>query len=80
MARGPEAGLAIADSISGRHALDGYPYLAAVRGYLLARLGLAAEAGQEFERAAASTGNAAERALFLRQAASARAADPDNVS
>jgi len=72
MANGPAAGLAIADSLAGERALRGYPHLPAVRGDLLAQLGRTEEARAEFERAAALTGNAGERDLFL-----ARAEQPD---
>jgi RNA polymerase sigma factor (sigma-70 family) len=67
-ANGPEAGLAIADALRDEPALRGYPHLPAVRGDLLARLGRTAEAAAEFERAAALTGNARERAVFLARA------------
>jgi predicted RNA polymerase sigma factor len=64
-AHGPARGLDIVDNLS----LPGYPLLPAVRGDLLARLGRAAEAKQEFQRAAAMTRNARERALFEARAA-----------
>jgi RNA polymerase sigma factor (sigma-70 family) len=54
----------IADAIE----LPQYALLPAVRGDLLARLGRADEARQEFERAAAMTRNARERQLFLARA------------
>jgi RNA polymerase sigma factor (sigma-70 family) len=63
-AHGPARGLAIVDTLS----LPGYPLVPAVRGDLLARLGRTAEAKQEFERAAAMTRNARERALFAARA------------
>ncbi len=69
MATGPAQGLAIADRVRSAGALNGYPQLAAVRGDLMARLGRAAEAHAEFEQAASLTGNARERALFLKRAA-----------
>jgi RNA polymerase sigma factor (sigma-70 family) len=59
-AYGPARGLEIVDALS----LPGYALVPAVRGDLLAKLGRAAEARQEFERAAAMTRNARERALF----------------
>ena len=68
MARGPAAGLAIADRLRNEPALESYHLLPSVRGDLLYRLGRFAEAGKEFERAAALTGNARERALLLRRA------------
>ena len=64
MAFGAAEGLVIADAVAASGQLGGYPYLPAVRGDLLARLGRDSEARQEFARAAALTGNAAERALF----------------
>jgi predicted RNA polymerase sigma factor len=60
----PAEGLAIVDAIE----LPQYALLPAVRGDLLARLGRADEARQEFERAAAMTRNARERQLFLARA------------
>ena len=69
MARGPSEGLAMVDDLVSQGALKGYPYLAAVRGDLLAKLGRAGEARQEFEQAASMTRNASERALFLGRAA-----------
>jgi RNA polymerase sigma-70 factor (ECF subfamily) len=71
LAEGPEAGLAIVDAVAGDSTLAGYAYLPAVRGDLLARLGRPEEAGAEFDRAAALTRNARERAIF-----SARARTP----
>jgi predicted RNA polymerase sigma factor len=67
-ASGPAAGLEIADALVGEKALRDYPHLPAVRGDLLAELGRTAEARAEFERAAALTGNARERELFLARA------------
>ncbi|MCW5610452.1 MAG: hypothetical protein KIS83_07175 [Rubrivivax sp.] len=69
MAAGPAAALPLVDALSGERLLQGYPWLPAVRGDLLARLGRAAEARAEFERAAAWTGNDRERALLLGRAA-----------
>jgi RNA polymerase sigma factor (sigma-70 family) len=69
MAVGPAEGLAVVDALSAEGNLRNYPMLPAVRGDLLAKLGRLAEARQEFERAAALTRNAAERALFLARAA-----------
>jgi RNA polymerase sigma factor (sigma-70 family) len=67
-AHGPARGLEIVDSLS----LPGYALLPAVRGDLLAKLGRAAEARQEFERAATLTHNARERVLFEARAAALR--------
>jgi len=69
MADGPAAALPIVDSLAGDPALRHYHLLPSVRGDLLARLGRNAEARAEFERAAAMTANAAERAHLLRRAA-----------
>ncbi|MGW5643114.1 sigma-70 family RNA polymerase sigma factor [Saccharopolyspora sp. NPDC003752] len=68
MARGPEAGLALVDSLGADPALQNYHLLPSVRGDLLARLGRGGEAKFEFERAAALTRNSAERAFLLRRA------------
>jgi RNA polymerase sigma factor (sigma-70 family) len=69
MADGPAAGLAIVDTLAGEPALRGYHLLQSVRGDLLERLGRRDEARAEFERAAAMTGNARERAHLLARAA-----------
>ena len=69
MASGPEAGLAVADSLVEAPALRGYHLLPAVRGDLLKKLGRFVEAREEFERAAALTQNARERALLEARAA-----------
>jgi len=66
---GPAAGLAIVDGLLAAGALPHYPQLPAVRGDLLAGLGRSREARTEFERAAALTRNAQERAIFLTRAA-----------
>ena len=68
MAHGPEAGLAIVDALRDEPTLARYHLLPTVRGDLLARLGRAAEARTEFERAAALTRNQAERRLLLERA------------
>ncbi|WP_203919098.1 RNA polymerase sigma factor [Rugosimonospora africana] len=67
-AYGPARGLEIVDGLN----LPGYPLMPAVRGDLLARLGRTGEARQEFERAAAMTRNARERALFEARATALR--------
>ena len=69
MADGPAAALPIVDSLADDPALRQYHLLPSVRGDLLARLGRHTEARAEFERAAAMTANAAERAHLLRRAA-----------
>ena len=72
MAFGPDAGLALADALNESGALQGYRLLPAVRGDLLEKLGRIAEARAEFERAAAMTLNARERAALLRRAVGCR--------
>ena len=64
MAEGPAAGLALVDALAGDEALRGYQWLPSVRGDLLEKLGRRNEARAEFERAAAMTANARERALL----------------
>ena len=68
MAFGPQAGLALVDTIASADALRGYHLLPSVRGDLLARLGRQDEARREFERAAAMTRNSRERDLLLQRA------------
>ncbi|MEV8631603.1 sigma-70 family RNA polymerase sigma factor [Streptosporangium sp. NPDC051023] len=68
MAYGPEAGLALADSLTADPTLRDYHLLPGVRGDLLIRLGRHAEARLEFERAASLTRNVAERAFLRRRA------------
>ncbi|MER5650260.1 sigma-70 family RNA polymerase sigma factor [Streptosporangium sp. NPDC002524] len=69
MARGPEAGLALVDTLVGEPVFKGYHRLPSVRGDLLARLGRHDEARREFERAAALTLNGPERAILTGRAA-----------
>jgi RNA polymerase sigma factor (sigma-70 family) len=68
MAFGPEVGLQLADQLVEEPALQGYYLLPSVRGDLLAKVGRAAEAAAEFERAASLTRNTRERALLLERA------------
>jgi RNA polymerase sigma factor (sigma-70 family) len=68
MAFGPEAGLEIADALLEEPALKNYHLLPAVRADLLAKLDRHEEARSEFERAAALTQNAREKALLLKRA------------
>ncbi|MEJ7599566.1 MAG: RNA polymerase sigma factor [Kofleriaceae bacterium] len=68
MADGPQAGLAIVDTLVSLPALADYPFLPAVRGDLLAKLGRPAEARRELERAAGMTRNAREREVLLARA------------
>jgi len=69
MAFGPAVALELVEAISEEPALREYHLLPTVRGDLLERLGREAEAGREFERAAAMTGNARERAVLLERMA-----------
>jgi RNA polymerase sigma factor (sigma-70 family) len=69
MAFGPAAGLELVDQLTAEPSLKAYHLLPAVRGDLLAKLGRAEEARAEFERAAALTNNARERARLLERAA-----------
>ncbi|MGW4438986.1 RNA polymerase sigma factor [Streptomyces sp. NPDC004596] len=71
MAEGPAEALELVDALAGEPALRDYHLLPSVRADLLARLGRAAEARTEFERAASLTRNERERALLLRRAAEA---------
>ena len=68
MAHGPAVGLAIADSLRETARLSDYHLLPAVRADFLLKLGRLDEARSEFERAAALTQNARERALLLERA------------
>lgn len=70
MHEGPASGLAIVDSLLDDPALRRYPWLPAVRGDLLARLGRQAEARQAFLVAAELSANEREKALLLRRAQS----------
>jgi RNA polymerase sigma factor (sigma-70 family) len=69
MAFGPQAGLELVDRLTAEPSLASYHLLPSVRADLLAKLGRAAEARPEFERAASLTRNARERALLLERAA-----------
>jgi RNA polymerase sigma factor (sigma-70 family) len=69
MVRGPEAGLALLAEIEAAPALRGYAPLPAAKGDFLLRAGRRREARGEFERAAALTRNAGERAFLLGRAA-----------
>jgi len=69
MAFGPAAGLKLVDALNSEPSLGNYHLLPGVRGDLLAKLGRFDEARAEFERAAALTRNARERALLLERAA-----------
>jgi RNA polymerase sigma factor (sigma-70 family) len=69
MALGPAAGLELVDALTSEPSLKSYHLLPSVRGDLLAKLGRAAEARHEFERAASLTRNKRERELLLTRAA-----------
>jgi RNA polymerase sigma-70 factor (ECF subfamily) len=69
MAFGPDAGLALVDTLTSEPSLKAYHLLPSVRGDLLAKLDRFREARAEFERAAALTRNARERELLLERAA-----------
>jgi predicted RNA polymerase sigma factor len=69
MASGPADALAIVDATTG---LDDSYLRPSVRGELLARLGRHREAADEFEAAAALTGNEREREVLLQKAVQAR--------
>src|SRR5580704_14188860 len=75
MAYGPARGLELADRLAAGPEPRRYHLLPSVRGDLLAKLGRDGEARAEFERAAALTRNAQERAVLLRRAADCRAAE-----
>lgn len=68
MASGPQAGLDLVDALMLEPTLKNYHLLPSVRGDLLTKLGRLAEAGAEFERAAALTRNVRERNLLLDRA------------
>jgi RNA polymerase sigma-70 factor (ECF subfamily) len=70
---GAEVGLADLAPLVGDERLAGSHLLPTVRGELLARLGLTAEAAAELERAAALAGNAPERRFLERRVAELRA-------
>jgi RNA polymerase sigma-70 factor (ECF subfamily) len=68
MAYGPQAGLELADQLTGLPGLRQYHLLSSVRGDLLFKLGRFDEAKVEFERAAGLTRNVRERELSLERA------------
>jgi predicted RNA polymerase sigma factor len=78
MAYGPAAGLQLVDELAGVRALRGYHLLPSVRGDLLEKLGRAAEARAEFERAAGLTRNGRERELLLERARACAEAKPNS--
>ena len=66
---GPAAGLELVDALAPEPSLKSYPFLPAVRGDLLVKLGRLDEARAELERAASLTQNARDRRLLLNRAA-----------
>ncbi|GAA5021592.1 RNA polymerase sigma factor [Kitasatospora paranensis] len=80
MARGPQAGLDLADELHADPHLQDYHLLPGVRADLLLRLGRSAEARREFERAADLARNVAERAFLRRRAAEAAAPEPSGTT
>jgi RNA polymerase sigma factor (sigma-70 family) len=76
MASGPAAGLEALEPLAGEPALAHYHLLPSVRGDLLKKLGRHEKARAEFERAAALTRNARERALLIERAAECEKALP----
>jgi RNA polymerase sigma factor (sigma-70 family) len=69
MAYGPAEALPLVEALIGEPRLASYHWLPSVHADLLAKLGRAADARAEFERAAAMTRNARERELLLARAA-----------
>jgi RNA polymerase sigma factor (sigma-70 family) len=68
MAEGPQAGLAILESIAHEPALQNYHLLPGVRGDFLQKLGRREEARAAFQQAAALAGNRRDRELMQRRA------------
>ncbi|MEZ5707103.1 MAG: RNA polymerase sigma factor [Burkholderiaceae bacterium] len=73
MAEGPAAGLAILDKLRDDKALQNYPWLPAVQGDLLEKLGRQAQARDAFLRAADLTRNEPEKRWLLQRAQAAQA-------
>ncbi|QDZ13916.1 RNA polymerase sigma factor [Humibacter ginsenosidimutans] len=71
MAYGPEAGLEALEPLRSVKEMKGYALLPAVRGDLLERMGLLAEAREQFLAAASLTANERERDELVRRAAGA---------
>ena len=74
MAEGPQAALAIVDTLVHEPTLKSYHLLGSVRGDLLQKLGRHEEARAAFEAAAELAGNAREREFLKRRAAEAGSA------
>jgi RNA polymerase sigma factor (sigma-70 family) len=75
-AHGPAAGLAVLEQVADHRSLAGSHLVHAVRADLLDRDGRHAEAADEFDRAAALTGNAAERSVLAARAGQSRRPGP----
>lgn len=75
-AHGPGEGLALVDELAEDPVLRDYHLLPGVRGDMLLRLGRAAEARREFERAALLVENTAERAFLSRRAEETAVPEP----
>ena len=73
MASGPDAALQLVDQLAETGTLERYHLLSSVRGDLLHRLGRHDEAALEFDRAAALSTNAQERAMSEERARASRA-------
>ena len=71
MAEGPDAAMAIVDSLLDEPALKGYHLMPSIRGDLLHKLGRYEEARAAFEAAAALAGNKREQGLLRQRAAEA---------
>ncbi len=69
---GPQAGLELVEALANDPTLAQYPWLAATRGDLLARLGRNEDAAREFEHAAGMTHNERERATLTARARALR--------
>lgn len=76
MAYGPEEGLRLVEALDDAPALQGYPYLPAVRADLLERLGRHDEARADYERAASLTENTRERDVLMGKARRTPGAPP----
>jgi RNA polymerase sigma factor (sigma-70 family) len=72
---GPAVALLLVQALLDQPAMVSYPWLHSVHGDLLHRLGQHASAALAFDRAAAHSGNDADRSLLQTRAAQARAAD-----
>jgi predicted RNA polymerase sigma factor len=77
MAFGPAAGLELVDELVTERSLKDYPFLPAVRGNLLEKLGRSDEARAEFEHAAELTRNAPQREQLLERARACADASSD---